>query len=583
MQEYIDNLFSKDKYIVDKLKELTAKVDYKKLFFETLGPGLKKIFINKKDKPYLKFFFEALQYEYGFFNKKFNLQKSFSLYKKYADLGDYYCMYKMHLIYLCDYKKFNVPLNRVLEKYYLLKCLAYIPNKYIQLELQLFKKIDIIKEIDEAIDLEDENLEKHKKYFDLLIQKKEKYNLTENDINLVRGVFFCIYNTSEDSKKLSFKTLNSILPKNEFDIAYYQAKNKCIFFKELDSDNTITNLDIKNFYKDIEEKKLFEFYIDYGDYLIELNDKINPEIINILKISADRGNPYVNLIIFLCLLNYYDFDLIMKDYDKASTLLDHLLLEIVEFDDYSFGFFIILMGHLIKNSIFSSKIISKYLIYVKEINDFINAQLNKKDNNSELIDKGCLFYSKANIYYFGFEGIVKQNYQKALEFYEKAVNTDIDYIIKNSKLMIYNIKKIIKSNDLNETKKDLINYIWKNLDLNNIILDCFVIAKDYLEEVIVKKDEAVGILLFKHALNSIICNFLEDLIIKEEIKKFLKSRDDISNIDIQYKNETCCICYEQKVNKIFIPCKHNFCSECAIKLGKDKKCPLCREKVIAEV
>ena len=71
---------------------------------------------------------EASSYEYGFFGRKINLQKAFFLYKKYADLNDYFCMYKMHVIYLCDYQKFNVNFNRVLEKIYLLKCFAYVPN-----------------------------------------------------------------------------------------------------------------------------------------------------------------------------------------------------------------------------------------------------------------------------------------------------------------------------------------------------------------------------------------------------------------------------------------------------------------------
>ena len=120
--EALDTIFSSENEIVEKLKGYAFKPDYKKIFFEHLGPELKKIFINKKDKVEFKNFFEASQYEYGFFDTEIDLQKAFSIYKKYADLNDYYCMYKMHVIYLCEYEKFNVPLNRVLEKIYLLKC-----------------------------------------------------------------------------------------------------------------------------------------------------------------------------------------------------------------------------------------------------------------------------------------------------------------------------------------------------------------------------------------------------------------------------------------------------------------------------
>ena len=83
-------------------------------------------------------FLEASSYEYGFFNRDKDLQKAFSIYKKYADLNDYFCMYKMHVIYLCEYEKFNVPLNRVLEKIYLLKCFAYVPNYVYDWRLSLF-------------------------------------------------------------------------------------------------------------------------------------------------------------------------------------------------------------------------------------------------------------------------------------------------------------------------------------------------------------------------------------------------------------------------------------------------------------
>ena len=98
----LENLFSIENEIVEKLKGYASTLDYKKIFFEHLGPELKKIFINKKNKVYLKNFLEALQYEYGFFDNKIDLQKAFDIYKKYADLNDYFCMYKMHVIYLCE-------------------------------------------------------------------------------------------------------------------------------------------------------------------------------------------------------------------------------------------------------------------------------------------------------------------------------------------------------------------------------------------------------------------------------------------------------------------------------------------------
>ena len=103
-------------------------------------------------------------------------------------------MYKMHVIYLCEYEKFNVPLSRVLEKIYLLKCFAYLPNYIIDWRIKLFDVIDIPYEIAASLDLEDSNIEKHQLFFDLLHEQKEKYNLSENDINLMKGVLLCYFN-----------------------------------------------------------------------------------------------------------------------------------------------------------------------------------------------------------------------------------------------------------------------------------------------------------------------------------------------------------------------------------------------------
>ena len=64
--------------------------------------------------------------------------------------------------------------------------------------------------------------------------------------------------------------MNSLMPKNEFDFAYYNAKNKCLFFNSyLNLENVITDSEKEKFFKEIENKKLYDFYSDYGIYLIE--------------------------------------------------------------------------------------------------------------------------------------------------------------------------------------------------------------------------------------------------------------------------------------------------------------------------
>ena len=42
----LDTIFSSENEIIEKLKGYAYQPDYKKLFFEHLGPELKKVFIN---------------------------------------------------------------------------------------------------------------------------------------------------------------------------------------------------------------------------------------------------------------------------------------------------------------------------------------------------------------------------------------------------------------------------------------------------------------------------------------------------------------------------------------------------------
>jgi hypothetical protein len=229
-------------------------------------------------------------------------------------------MYKMHIIYLCEYEKFGIPLNRVLEKIYLLKCFAYLPNYISDFNLKIFDKIDIKSEIKKILILEDDDLNKHRLFFDLLIKEREKYNLTDNDINLMKGVLFSYYfdNEESDIPKISFALLKSLEAKNELDYSYYHAKNKCVYLRTiLNIENEFSNSDIDNFYKEIENKKLYEFYADYGNYLLDKKSKANEEIIKLFSIGAKNGFLFCSFRTYQCLIDFYDFDEIMKDYNEA--------------------------------------------------------------------------------------------------------------------------------------------------------------------------------------------------------------------------------------------------------------------------
>ena len=244
------------------------------------------------------------------------------------------------------------------------------------------------------------------------------------------------------------------------------------------------------------------------------------------------------------------------------------------------------MGYFIRFSNFAEKIISKYLIYVKEINDYANRVLIRKEKENEtfLEEEEYLFGIKANIYYFGFKYIEKQNLQKAIEYLDKESNiTKINFIKKQNEFFKYNIKKelnnlnLISNDELLKARKDLIKLFSQNLYLKYQTLDCYVIAGDYFEGITKKKDEFDALEIYKYGQN-IFCKTIFDCLNKSKIKKFLKSHN--FKIENKLKDEICGICYDNKINKMFIPCKHNCCSICLDKLEKDSTCPFCRSKIL---
>ena len=584
----LDNLFSKKIEIVQKLKENVAQIFYRKIIFDHLGPELKKVYDKKKDKVYYKNFYEASQYEYGFFDKDIDVLKAYFLYKKYADRNDYFCMYKMHVIHLCEYAKFHVPFSRVLEKIYLLKCYAYLPKCMIDYDLKLFRTIDIKNEISEMLKLEDDSFEKHKDFFELLEKEREIYDLTENDIKLMKGVILSFFREDEEdinSYSLAFSTLNSLEPKTQLDYAYYNAKIKSIYFQ--DRNNIISEVDIEKLFKEIEGKKLYEFFCDYGYYLLNKIGNPNPKIIEIFTYGIKKGYSLCCQGLYQNIINYYDFYEIMENYDKIIILLDCLLDSII-FEKLLLNNFILLMGYLIKYSKFSKNITSKYLIYVKEINDYITPILKKKEREkpkeSFKEDETNFFQTKAYIYYFGFKGIEGQNFQKAIEYFKKALNYDNNnkFIPKEIEFFKYKIKqslnsrKLISNDELIKAKKELYEFNSKNL-VKDEIMDYYLLAKDYFEGITKKKDEFIAFKIYESAQN-ILCLNTIDCFLKHEITQFLKNHED--NYEFKFKDEICCICYDEKVDKLLIPCKHNFCSFCTKKLENDSKCPICRGTIL---
>ena len=109
------------------------------------------------------------------------------------------------------------------------------------------------------------------------------------------------------------------------------------------------------------------------------------------------------------------------------------------------------------------------------------------------------------------------------------------------------------------------------------MLDCFILGKIYWEGIIKKKDELNTLMIFRKAQN-LFCKNVLDSYIKSKIKDFLKIHD--YKFDIKFNEDICCICYDKKIGKILIPCKHSFCPSCTNQIENDSKCPICRGEIL---
>ena len=109
------------------------------------------------------------------------------------------------------------------------------------------------------------------------------------------------------------------------------------------------------------------------------------------------------------------------------------------------------------------------------------------------------------------------------------------------------------------------------------LIDCYIVGKDFYEGITHKKDEFLTISIYKSAQN-LFCRAIIDWKVKAEIKKFIKENEN--KIEKRVNDDICCVCYQNKVSKLFIPCGHYFCSYCTGILEKDKICPYCRSPIL---
>jgi hypothetical protein len=109
---------------------------------------------------------------------------------------------------------------------------------------------------------------------------------------------------------------------------------------------------------------------------------------------------------------------------------------------------------------------------------------------------------------------------------------------------------LLSNDEFNKARKDIIKIFSNNLKLKNEINDCYIIGDDYLKGITKKIDKTNTFYIYKSSLD-IFCKSMSECKTKSDIRKFLKNPENIN--ENKLKDEICCICYTNKVNKIFIP------------------------------
>ena len=222
----------KERLIINSI----GKVNFKDLLLESLTPEFLKLFQENSHLFYSQPFLEGVSYEYGLFGKSKDIVKAFEIYKNAADKEyDYLCMYRMHRIFLTDYKDFGLQKNFDLHRLYLYKCFAYLPFPIIEQTYYLLNKIDVTNELQILIDeYDDKNSGKFDKFITFLENHKYQFDIYHNDLLLIKCV---IYNQFAP-KEIAKNYLNDLLKIENSDKASYEAKLKyCNFYLRNYRDN----------------------------------------------------------------------------------------------------------------------------------------------------------------------------------------------------------------------------------------------------------------------------------------------------------------------------------------------------------
>ena len=510
----------KESHIIIEIKNK----DFKESFLDNLSSSFLTLFNDNIKYFSNQSFLEGLSYEYGLMGKIEDKDKAFKIYKDGADLkNDYLCMYRLYMIYFNDYENFKLKKDGDLGTIYLFKCFAYLPYSIINGIYFIFNKFNITYEIAVFLDDNYSDFNNFQEYVQKLNENKEKYNLTENDINLIEYVIKLYFYSSEykgDFLKLEEGEKEGLLKYNNF----------CLdLIKKYDIDNTNK---IRNNFKKLIEEKYFKSAYDYGRFLIV--EKKYDEAKKILQLGIDNSQSFCLSLYIYLILRETELNKLLLDYNQIKNILNNMCLSIC-FDKLNYSSFFYAFYYLTKHSSFKEELIKDFMKYAKEIYDNFNREIEKMDEiESDIRYKINILYIFGQIIFYGILGEIKQDKEKSLTFFKKsydlAKKNEFIYFRRKNYIYIYKWRKYlyknnkIKKEKFDKTKNKLIRLLNRALFTEFDIYNYCKVYKDIDCEN--TESQNIALSLLKNTKNIEMAYNFRDYVYKEKCKIAYEKNDN---------------------------------------------------------
>ena len=555
-------------------------------------------------------FFEALNYEYGINNFPLDTNKAFQIYKEASDTSnDTLSMFRLYRIYKKDYKKFNIrKRNFVLEKFYIMKCFAYLTKR--EKDSYLYSRFNIGGELE--YQLFDENGNTHERYSELikfLFKNYKMYNINIEDIILIDSIMnkkFFKRDVCSSIKKLGNLTDNGF-PEAIYNMGViFDVYNKKLYLEKLIKMNYYRSAcDYADTFNNREEaliflkKSLLNGYYSHIKWYKKLFFNIN-DIEDIFRKPQLKSEL---MFIFGAMI-----DAIIAD--EIEILMDYIYLRKVSIKHFNFA-----EEFNTYLDLFTRQILDYLMNFTKGTDEENKRKIKLYYINNDFQDK---IYTKFSMmYYQGVIGLMEHNLNEALNkldyiekygkyLYEKKYYQYLKYKIKQKERKIKKKNKEIindKDEDLIKLENQLIKMYYEDFTpekIKNFPPSLFyILSKLYGTSSISNKDIIFEYVLLNRASNASLLKVNDNVYDSFEQKYFqykakkkleeknkeenfseLKMAKGIINVEGYGEDGTICpICFENKKSSICLPCKHFFCGRCLKKLLDKGKCPICRTDI----